>query len=367
MENTEQRLGRIRGGGDPKRHDARTIAAMTRNPGCMRRAVMDAAGVDKAMVAEAVGHPTSIGRLSEFAVTRGISFEARVKAEGCAELLRLLREQLGLPVPQAHYQDLSPPDGGEPAAGRYLRSRSLLGAIATGEVGTLFDHPLLRLRMGGVWVYLEPDLVAFQLGEKFYVIEIKSFPVIDGVADASKVAAAVTQSAVYVLALKSLLADAGRDPELVSHEVILVCPADFSNQATATLVDVRRPLAALRRQLVRMDNIDLLLASIPEHATFEPTQPAAELADSLHLAAARYSPECLSACEMGTFCRAEARGATSVLGRTVREDLGGVDAVSTALALATGDLQPTADLAQAAHALKLAHRLRSEALEMAAR
>jgi hypothetical protein len=366
MENTEQRLSRIRGGGDPSRHNARTIAAMTRNPGCVRRAIMDAAGVDKSAVAEAVGHPTSIGRLSEFAVTRGISFENRVKAEGCAELLQLLRDQLGLPVPQAHYQDMSPPEAGEPVTSRYLRSKAMLETAADGA-GTLFDHPLLRLRMGGVWAYLEPDLGAFQLGEKFYVIEIKSFPVIDGVADASKVAASVTQSAVYVLALQSLLTDAGRDPGLVSHEVILVCPKDFSNKATATLVDVRKPLAALRRQLSRMDNVGTLLDLLPAQVTFDPALPAPELAEAVKQASARYSPECLAVCEMGTFCRAEAEGATAVLGRTVREDLGGVDAVSTALELATGRLQPTKDLAQAAQALRLAHRMRTEALAAAAR
>jgi hypothetical protein len=361
MDSTEHRLSRLRGGGDPKRHNARTIAAMTRNPGCVRRAIMDAAGVDKASLAEAVGYPASIGRLSEFAIARGISFENRVKAEGCAELLRLLREQLGLPVPQAHYQDLSPPDSGEAVMSRYLRSKAMLETAAQGA-GTLFDHPLLRLRMGGVWAYLEPDLVAFQLGEKFYVIEIKSFPVIDGVADASKVAASVTQSAVYVLALQNLLTDVGRDPDLVSHEVILVCPKDFSNQATATLVDVRKPLAALRRQLSRMDNIGVLLDLLPAQVTFDPAQPAGELADSVKQAPARYLPECLSVCEMGTFCRAEAQGCTTILGRAVREELGGVDAVSTAIELATGRLAPTNDLAQAAHALRLAHQIREQAL-----
>jgi hypothetical protein len=44
---TEARLRSIRGLVPPKRHDARTIAALTRNPGCDRRAVLDAAGVDK--------------------------------------------------------------------------------------------------------------------------------------------------------------------------------------------------------------------------------------------------------------------------------------------------------------------------------
>src|SRR6266542_2655711 len=53
-------------------------------------------------------------------------------------------------------------------------------------VGALFDHPLLRLSVGGRDVYLEPDLIAFQWKGQFHVVEIKSFPVIDGQAIAIK-------------------------------------------------------------------------------------------------------------------------------------------------------------------------------------
>src|SRR5438270_10649604 len=41
------RLAELRGPVPPRHHDARTIAALTANPGCARRAVLDAAGVDK--------------------------------------------------------------------------------------------------------------------------------------------------------------------------------------------------------------------------------------------------------------------------------------------------------------------------------
>ena len=108
-------------------------------------------------------------------------------------------------------------------------------------------------------MHLEPDLVAARLDGRFHVVEIKSFPVIDGQADPAKVAAAAIQSAVYVLALRELLAAAGQDPELVSHEVVLVCPRDFANQPVASLLDVRKQLLVLRRQLDRMARIDDLL------------------------------------------------------------------------------------------------------------
>ena len=46
MTSTEARLDQIRGVLPPRNHNARTIAALTSNPGCARRAIMDAAGVE---------------------------------------------------------------------------------------------------------------------------------------------------------------------------------------------------------------------------------------------------------------------------------------------------------------------------------
>jgi hypothetical protein len=76
----------------------------------------------------------------------------------------------------------------------------------------------------------------------------------------------------------------------------------------------------------------------------------------------------MASCEMAFFCRDEARacGATGTLGRSVRDDLGGVDSVGTALALADGSLGPSADLAETALQLRTAHRLRREVLDGAA-
>src|SRR5450756_3221669 len=83
----------------------------------------------------------------------------------------------------------------------------------------MFDHPLLRLAVGGRHAYLEPDLIALHHRGRFHVVEIKSFPIIDGQADPAKVAAAAIQSAVYVHALRDLL---GGDPGGVHYETVLV-------------------------------------------------------------------------------------------------------------------------------------------------
>ncbi|MBQ1026101.1 hypothetical protein [Micromonospora sp. C95] len=374
MTDTEQRLAAIRGDAPPKRHNARTIAALTGNPGCTRRAVLDGAGVDKPALAERVGFPARFGQ-SRFAITRGNTFEAQVKADGGAELLRLVAARLGVPVPAAtRWTDLG--DGDDPAT-RARRSATLLtealppsgyhpdeptGAGEPGEPAALFDHPMLGLAVAGQRVHLEPDLVAARLGGRFHVVEIKSFPVVDGQADPAKLAAAAVQSAVYVLALRELLTDRGHDPRLVSHEVVLVCPRDFSNEPVAHLLDVRRHLLVVRRQLDRMDRLDTLLADVPADFTADPAADPATLVGSLARVPARYAPDCLASCELAYFCRHEARGQTGALGRPVREALGGIADVAEVLALAGGETVTDPDRAEAAALLRTAARLRADAL-----
>lgn len=260
MDTTEDRLGRIRGHAAPRNHNARTIAALTHNPGCGRRAVMDAAGVDKQRIAAHLGFAAPFGQ-SRFALTRGKVFESHVKADGCAELLRLLRDHLGLPIREVSYDDLEEVGGNTNRELRHAQTRRLLAraAAAGKDAGTMFDHPLLRLQVGGRGAYLEPDLIAFRLHGRFHIVEIKSFAIIDGQADGDKVAAAAIQSAVYVLALRQLMQELGTGAGAVAHEVFLICPENFSNRPTAARLDVRKQLTVLRRQLSRLESIDSLL------------------------------------------------------------------------------------------------------------
>jgi hypothetical protein len=353
----DPRLDRLRGAAPPKRHNARTIAALTGNPGCSRRAVLDAAGVDKPRLAGHIGFPARFGQ-SRFALVRGNAFEAQLKADGCAALLALLRDTLGLDASDVRYDDLGEDDDATLGA-RHRRTRDLL---ATAARTALVDHPLLTLDVAGQRVFLEPDLIAFQAAGRLHVVEIKSFAIVDGQADSAKVSAAATQAAVYVLALRRLLAELGFDEQLVSHEVVLVCPENFANRPTAVTLDVRRQLATLRRQLARLTGVADLVAALPDDLTFDMTRPAADVVAALSQVEARYAPECLSACELAYFCRHEARGATAALGRPVREALGGVTTVDEALALAAGTQAPADGQAEAATLLRAAARLRAEAL-----
>ncbi|NUP83562.1 MAG: hypothetical protein HOV96_39155 [Nonomuraea sp.] len=363
------RLDALRGTTPPKPHDARAIAALAANPGCTRRALMDGAGIDMDAAARHLGFPAPFGQ-SPFAITRGNAFEALVKADGCAELLRLLREVLDLPVAEVAYHDVQ----NVGAHLRHAHTRALFDRAARGDddAGTLYDHPLLSLRIAGHTAFLEPDVVAFRLGGRFHIVEIKSFAVVDGQADPAAVAGAARQAAVYVLALRAMLEELGHDPLTVAHDVVLVCPENFANRPVATLVDVRRQLAVLRRQLTRMTGLDRLLAALPDDVTFDlrpgddgrPARPVAELADALRRTTARYAPDCLSTCDLCFFCRDEARqeGASDLLGRQVRDELGGVASVAEALGLADGVRDPAAGQEEIAGLLRNAERLRGECL-----
>ncbi|TQS42564.1 hypothetical protein [Cryptosporangium phraense] len=355
----DQRLAQLRGNTAPKRHNARTIAALTTNPGCARRAILDSAGVDKDALARTIGFPAPFGQ-SSFAITRGNAFEAQVKADGCAELLRLLRETLGLDLAEAAYTNLEDVGGDDSQEIRHAYSAQKL----TRGAETLFDHPLLRLAVAGQNVYLEPDLVAFQHDGVFHVVEIKSFAVIDGQADPGKVAAAAIQSAVYVLALRRLL---GRGDDAVSPDVVLVCPENFSNRPVATKVDVRKQLIILDHQLSRLTRVEALLDLLPPGLTLDPAQPPADLAAALGPLEARYAPGCLSSCELGFFCREESAGCTDALGTSVREQLGGVETVAEALRIAHGDHPVPPEEAETAEVLRSSARIYDDALRRTVR
>ncbi|MGY6018125.1 hypothetical protein [Streptomyces spinosirectus] len=359
-----QRLAELRGPEVPARAlDARALAALAANPGCERRAILDGAGVDKAAVASRLGSPSVFGQ-SQFAFTRGNAFEAKVKADGGAELLRLVHEKLdprARPPAGAQAPDLAA-TGPE---GRAARTElALREATAAPGAWTLLDHPMLALEVAGSPAFLEPDAVVVHPDGSWTVVEIKSFPMLDGSADPSKVGAAARQAAVYVLALEQVAERLDPAPG-VRHRILLVCPKDFSNLPTASAVDVRKQRAVTGRQLARLTRIEDIADALPEGTCFSPELPAEELTAAVESVPATYAPECLSACELAFHCRGRARaeGAVTSLGRPVRAELGGLTTVEEVLSAASGASGDPQDPAVAA--LRRAARLREEALSAA--
>src|SRR6185503_21166310 len=88
-------------------------------------------------------------------------------------------------------------------------------AADAGEAGgwTLLDHPMIALDVAGSPAFLEPDAVVVHPDGSWTVVEIKSFPMLDGSADPAKVGAAARQAAVYVIALEEVAARLGAEPK----------------------------------------------------------------------------------------------------------------------------------------------------------
>lgn len=143
-----QRLAELRGPAvAPRPLDARALAALAANPGCRRRALLDGAGVDKAALATALGSPAPFGQ-SQFALVRGNAFEAKVKADGGTELMRLLYEHLGGAADEPRgvlVPDLTAagPEGRAARTALALREATEAGGWA------LLDHPMLALEVAG--------------------------------------------------------------------------------------------------------------------------------------------------------------------------------------------------------------------------
>ncbi len=313
--------------------------------------------MNKAALARALGSPATFGQ-SQFAFVRGNAFEARVAADSGAELMRLVHERLGGPAAPPAPDEVDVPDltaaGPE---GRAARTRIALAEATSAGRWALLFHPMVPLDVAGSPVHLEPDAVVVQPDGRWTVVEVKSFPVVDGAADAAKVGAAARQAAVYVLALERLAGTmaattaAGAPAPGVRHTVLLVCPKDFSNLPVAEPVDVRKQLSVTRRQLARLTRIEEIAAALPEGTTFDlrladdgstPTRPAEELTEAVEAVGATYAPECLAACELAFHCRSRARaeGAVETLGRGVRGELGGLTTVESVLAAALGEPGP---------------------------
>ncbi|MEB8337302.1 hypothetical protein [Streptomyces endophyticus] len=358
------RLAELRGPDHPPRPlDARALAALAANPGCRRRALLDGAGVDKARIADALGSPSSFGQ-SQFALARGNVFEARVKSDGGSELLGLVHARVDGVAPEPTPDLVRAPDlsaiGPE---GRTARTAlALREAVESPGTWTFLDHPMLALDVAGSPAFLEPDAVVVHPDGSWTVVEIKSFPMIDGAADASKVGAAARQSAVYVLALEEVAARMPDAGVRVRDRIVLVCPKNFSNLPAASAVDVRKQRSVTRRQLERLTRVEDIAAALPPGTVFDPELPPAELTAAVESVPATYAPECLAACELAFHCRDHAReeGAVTALGRPLRAELGSLTTVDEVLAAAHGETGDPADPTVAA--LRRAAQLRDEAL-----
>ncbi|MFD1211103.1 hypothetical protein ACFQ36_03470 [Arthrobacter sp. GCM10027362] len=374
-------LDAFRGPNPPGALTARGITATLEMPGCLRRAVFDAAGIGLDTIAPVLGCPR--GEQAQHAFSRGNTFEERVMANGCAELLALLRAHLGLDISQVRVVDLSAQqvraDHGR--ANNSLRAtltRQHLIRMLSGDpsAAVLLRHAMTTLQVGSRMAYLEQDALAVVTDGTISIIEVKSFPKLDGRADPGKADAAARQSAVYVLSLIDTVVDDGFDPDVVSMRGLLVLPENFGLNPVANVIDLTTRVNRLRQQLADRPS-DVQLAALLPPGLALPRLPHPTKATDAELKAIRpavatafsalpahFSDGCL-ACPAFRFCREETvrTGAVAQLGSTVSTACGNVTSIGTALALAHGDRAPDDEAEEAlAEHLQRAVAVRSRAV-----
>lgn len=378
------RLAAVRGSANPQGFSARKIAALLDNPECGRRKLLDAAGVDKRVLAERVGYPSPFGQ-SPFAIARSAAFAEIVRRDGFAELIRLLRDTLAFPLAEAGVADLADPaiaasgsaDGLSSQEARHRETVALLRDAALGtQPRAVFGDPVLALNIGGVPAYLEPDAIVHREGGRFTVVGIKAFPVIDGQAPAASLTGAVKQQAVYQIALRRNLAEVlGTEAGSVSDEVVLVCPENYSNRPIAVVHNAKQQADAIALLLDRLSGVDRLVADLPAAVDFDVSEDETgtarrepgQLSAALESVRARYLPTCRANCDLAGFCRGEAErtGSPALLGTDVRDALPGITSIEDALSLINDATEPSPDQAEAAAHLRRAARLRKESLSRA--
>jgi hypothetical protein len=347
----------LRGDFVPATLTARRIASFLDVPGCNRRAVLDAAAVDINKLARLLDGEEN--RQSPFAITRGKQFEERVTADGMGPVIRLVREHLGFTIPEVRQKDLSAAQireeyglrGTEAIRDRRAAlTRHHIERMLSGDddAHNVLRHPVTRLRIGGRDAWLEQDVLAFAVAGHLGVVEIKSFPAIDGRADPDKVSAALRQSAVYVLSVQLLATELGFGPDAVSTTVLMILPNNLSFIPVGRPADVAMQVARLRRQIAAVPNVASILESLPDGLTLpalparhapavEVQQAQSAAADVVAAIPARFGDGC-TGCPMFKVCRAEAerQRLVSRLGNDAANSCGSVTTIDRALALADG-------------------------------
>jgi hypothetical protein len=351
------------------------LAGFANHGHCPTASLAFAEGYDLDRVLQGTAYADPFGQ-SEFMFERGRMFERLVKQDAgdghCryGPLLDLLREHLGFDTPDARIVNLRQELGSDMEA-RARRTRRLLREMAEGREGfaNIVDGAVLQATVAGHLANYEADGLAFRLGGSLRVIEVKSFPVVDGQADPVALAAALDQGGLYIHLVRLALEAEGLDPALVSDDLVLITPRNVGLTPTLHKRGVGPRIERIRR----------LLVAVPGHAPtpsggqarFATVAPRRGRSAEERIDAALsicddigndYGPAC-QGCGLYRLCRDRAfrLGAPALAGHGVARELAGIASLDRAAELADGAL-PTPLETAAAGALRRAADLRDEAL-----
>lgn len=363
--------------------NARRVAGALDAPGCQRRTLIDAASINIDKLG-ALLTGSSPDRQSPYAISRGNQFEERVTANGMAEIVSLARKHLALEIPEVRQCDLSAaavkaahPDTPNHKLNERrvtLTKQKVAEMLRNPLQGhNLIRHAMTRLTLSGRTVYLEQDVLAFAAEGGIHVVEIKSYPRVDGRADPAKASDTIRQSAVYVLSLRHLVEEIGAENTVVSSTILIVLPENLSFTPTAVIHDIELAVRRLQRQLALVATVDDILDGLPgdlelpglpgPDADVEEKANAAQRArDAIAPIPAKFDGGCVT-CPLFAYCRGEAdrHGSVARLGQAVAGACGAVSDITAALDLASGR-RDAANSSEAAVAVSLARGAAAAAL-----
>jgi hypothetical protein len=199
---------------------------------------------------------------------------ARVKEHSYGTLIQLLREKAGFPLTSFRIEDLRSrfAPNNEGLRQRAAETKRVLRQIARNIPGApnIIDGAVLTCKVAGRPAYFEADSLAAATGGKLHVVEVKSFPLIDGRCDQEKLGAACDQAAWYALLSRRELAEVQMPPDIVSAEDFIIVADGIGLRPTL----VRQNLDARIRRAER------LIASTPD-----PVQILSRLAEEVQFPA----------------------------------------------------------------------------------
>ncbi len=347
-------LTALRGAAPERPPNVRSLAMFAANSGCKLATLGFAARVDFNRLLEGTTYEVPFGQ-SGFAFRRGNTFEQLLRKDGHAPMLGLFEKELSYDVRNARVANLkkgfAPNKEGMKA--RALETDRQIGEIVarSKSAPNLIDGAVLAREVGGVMAYFEADAVAAQFAEPIHVGEVKSFPTVDGQADADKVGAAIAQVSIYILLLRDLVSRLGGNPNDVSSRALLITPKNTGLQPTMAVKEVGREVDRARRILEQAPNVIEVAGSLPQgaptfHSIADPTMTEADRVKAAHGLADRvgttFQPSCLASCGMSRLCRERACGTPERVGGRLVRLLPNIESLDRVKALA-GGAAPTDD------------------------
>jgi hypothetical protein len=353
----EQSLDDLAGTASRVGWSVRGLSKWANNTRCGTAAAAFAGRVDLDRLMSGTGFEVEYGQ-SPFMIMRGKLVESKVRENGYAELLPILREALSFDMTEVTALNLKRgyPPNTKGFEQRATATRHALSAILRGtpDAPNILEGAVLAAQLGPYTARFEADAIGARFGPVLHGLEVKSWPVVDGRADdPGKASEALRQLGFYLLLLRLTIEDLRSDPEVVSPTGLLVTPKNVGLTLVGSVRHLEREIKVAETTLARLPDSSDYVGVGPQEG-FGPAGEAAGLGREERLDhldgltdrfGVHYQASCLSSCGMAKFCREKlhSAGDPSVCGVATVRFLPGVRSLDRAAELGAGAPPTTAE------------------------